>query len=98
MKPFHLGKYIPYVWKGINKWGKKAEGIIIAEDDASAENEARRLGVTIHSLKKRSFWLLPGHTTDNIKIIDIVFLMRQLSTLISAGVPLVQSLEIMSTG
>jgi type IV pilus assembly protein PilC len=98
VKKFHLGKYSPYVWKGINKWGRKAQGIIIAENDTTAENEARRLGMTIHYLKKRSFWLLTGRATSQIKILDIVFLMRQLSTLIAAGVPLVQSLEIMSVG
>jgi len=98
MKSFFMGKYSPYVWKGINKWGRKAKGIIIADSDASAENEARRLGVTIHYLKKRAFWTLTGNATNNTKILDIVFLMRQLSTLIAAGVPLVQSLEIMSTG
>lgn len=98
MKKFHMGKYSPYVWKGVNKWGKKAQGIIIAENDMAAENEARRSGMTIHYLKKRPFWILKGKATSQIKILDIVFLMRQLSTLISAGVPLVQSLEIMSSG
>lgn len=98
MKSFHMGKYSAYVWKGVNKWGRKASGIIIANNDANAENDARRLGVTIHYLKKRAFWTLTGNATNNTKIIDIVFLMRQLSTLIAAGVPLVQSLEIMSTG
>lgn len=98
MKSFHMGKYSAYVWKGVNRWGRKANGIIIADSDASAENEARRLGVTIHYLKRRAFWTLTGNATNNIKILDIVFLMRQLSTLIAAGVPLVQSLEIMATG
>lgn len=95
---FTLGKYQAYVWKGVNRWQKKVKGIIVAENDAGAEIEARKLGVTITYLKKRIFWLLPGSSTNNIKIIDIVLVMRQLSTLINAAVPLTQSLEIMSTG
>src|SRR3989338_4626818 len=98
MATFKMGKYKPYVWKGINKWEKKATGIIVAESDASAENEARKLGITIHYLKQRHLWMLPGKADKNIKTLDIVFIMRQLSTLLRAGLPLVQSLEIMANG
>lgn len=98
MKKFFMGKYRAYVWKGINKWGQKAKGTIVAEDDVHAENEARKLGVTIESLAHRHFLLLPTAVSKGIKVMDIVLLMRQLSTLIGAGVPLVQGLEIVSTG
>ncbi|HLB55744.1 MAG TPA: type II secretion system F family protein [Coxiellaceae bacterium] len=98
MKKFTLGKYNGYVWKGVNKWGKKGKGIIVADSMENAENEAHKLGITITHLKKSPFWLLPGSATNKIKIVDIVFIMRQLSTLINAGVPLVQSLDIAATG
>ncbi|EKD76954.1 MAG: hypothetical protein ACD_42C00522G0002 [uncultured bacterium] len=98
MKNFQMGKYHPYVWKGTNKWGAKAIGIVVAEDDVSAENETRRLGVAITYLKRRHLWMLPGKADRKIKVKDIVYTMRQLSTLIASGVPLVQSLEIMSLG
>ncbi|OGT44010.1 MAG: hypothetical protein A3F13_04615 [Gammaproteobacteria bacterium RIFCSPHIGHO2_12_FULL_40_19] len=98
MTTFKMGKYKPYVWKGINKWGQKATGVIVAEEDAAAEHEARTLGITIHYLQQRSLWMLPGKADRKIKIIDIVFIMRQLSTLLTAGVPLVHSLEIISSG
>lgn len=98
MKKFVMGIYSAYAWKGENRWGKKTKGIIVADCDASAESEARRLGMTILSLKKRPYWMLPGDANKKIKVIDIVFVMRQLSTLISAGIPLVQSLEIIASG
>lgn len=98
MKKFGLGKYKAYIWKGLNKWDDKVAGIIIAEDDMHAENEARKLGVTVRVLSYRHFYFLPGAATKNIKIMDIVLLMRQLSTMISAGVPLVQALDIASNG
>lgn len=98
MNIFLMGKYQAYVWKGVNKWNKKTSGIIIAEDDVSAESESRRLNLAITSLKKRPVWLLPGKADRNVKTIDIVYTMRQLSTLINAGVPLMQSMEIMAMG
>lgn len=93
-----MGKYKCYVWKGTNKWEQKATGVIVAENESLAENEARKLGLTVHYLQERSIWMLPGNAHKKIKIVDIVFVMRQLSTLLSAGVPLVQSLEIMAFG
>ena len=98
MALFDLGKYKTYVWKGLNRWDKKIQGIIIAEDIYSAEMESRKLGVNITSLKERPFWLLPGATTNQVKISDIVHSMRELSTLINAGIPLVQALEILTAG
>lgn len=98
MKKFQLGKYKGYVWKGTNKWGQKAMGVIVAENDARAEEEARLLGMPIHSLTQRHFLLLPGAATNQTRVIDIVLMMRQLTTLISAGIPLVQALEIIAVG
>lgn len=98
MTTFKMGKYKPYVWKGVNKWKQKATGIIVAENDAFAENEARKLGITVNYLKQRHLWMLPGKADKSIKTLDIVFIMRQLSTLLKAGLPLVQSLEIMANG
>ncbi len=98
MALFDLGKYKTFVWKGTNRWDKKTHGIIIAEDLFSAEIESRKLGVNVTYLKERPFWLLPGATTNQIKIVDIAHSMRQLSTLINAGIPLVQALESLTVG
>lgn len=93
-----MGKYQAYVWKGQNKWQKKVSGIIVADGDFSAENQARQLGVSITYFKQRSVMLLSRGAAKSIKIADIVFTMRQLSTLITSGIPLVQALEIMAEG
>lgn len=98
MRNSGMGKYQAYVWKGHNKWRQKVNGIIIAENDFNAENQAQQLGVTITYFRQRHVLLLPREAAKNIKIADIVFSMRQLATLISASVPLVQALEIMSEG
>lgn len=98
MKTFNMGKYKTFFWKGVSKWHDKARGVIVVADQVTAEYEARKLGVAVTYFKERPVWMLPTRLTKKIKIIDIVLLMRQLSTLIAAGVPLVQSLEIVSSG
>ena len=98
MSAFTIGKYKTYSWKGLNKWQQKVKGILVAENDESAERETQRLGVTVTELKTRSYLMLPSKNTKKIKVVDIVYMMRQLSTLIKAGVPLIQSLEIISSG
>ncbi|EKD92402.1 MAG: Type IV pilus assembly protein tapC, partial [uncultured bacterium] len=93
-----MGKYQAYVWKGYNKWRQKVAGIIVTDSDFNAEIQAKQLDVTITYFKQRSLLTLPREAGKKIKSVDIVFTMRQLSTLISAGIPLVQSLGIMSEG
>jgi len=98
MKSFNMGQYQVYAWKGVNRWGKKAKGVIVADSAVSAENETRRLGVTISYFKRRPMWMLTGAVIKKIKVIDIVLMMRQFSTLISAGIPISQAIEMMSNG
>ncbi|EKD76867.1 MAG: hypothetical protein ACD_42C00559G0002 [uncultured bacterium] len=98
MAVFQIGKYKTFGWKGTNKWQQKAKGFIIAEDIVAAEEEIKKMDITITLLKPRSYWMLPKKVTQNIKTADMVYIMRQLSTLIKAGIPLVQSLEIISNG
>lgn len=98
MKTFKMGKYKSFEWYGVNKWQLKAKGYIVAQDYLTAEHETQKLGVSVSRLVERSNLMLSGKARKKIQIEDIVFMMRQLSTLISAGIPLVQSLEIMSSG
>lgn len=98
MKKFGMGIYKCFEWRGTNKWQMKAKGYIVAADYAIAENETRKLGITVSLLKERGSLMLSSAARKAVKIEDIVLVMRQLSTLISAGIPLVQALEIMSSG
>lgn len=90
-----LGKYKTFIWRGTNHWGSKTRGFIVAENAYAAELESRKLGTNISSITEKPFWLLPGALTNKIKIADIVHMMRQLSTLINAGIPIIQALEIL---
>jgi type IV pilus assembly protein PilC len=83
-----------FVWEGVNKNGVKIRG----ENQASNENflraELRRQGISPKIIKKKSNRMTGG----KIKPIDIAQFARQLTTMMRAGVPMVQSLELISTG
>ncbi|MGK0271688.1 MAG: type IV pilus assembly protein PilC [Cocleimonas sp.] len=83
-----------FVWEGTNKNGVKIRG----ENQATNENflraELRRQGISPKTIKKKSNRMTGG----KIKPIDIAQFARQLTTMMRAGVPMVQSLELIGTG
>ncbi len=79
------------------KPGVRTKGEIIAKSEAVARSELRRSGVRIISIKKKPKSLF-GPKTRPITTKDIAIFSRQLATMLSAGVPLVQSFEIIGRG
>jgi len=86
-----------YVWKGKNSFGEKRKGEIEAVDEAGARAQLRRLRVDNPTVKEK-----PKDLFENINFFkptvtgkDIVIFTRQLSTMIDAGLPLVQCLQIL---
>jgi len=78
--------------------GKKIESVIRAADKGAAQAELKKKNLTISSLveqkggKKGGFF---GPPRPHVKTKDIAVMTRQLSTMISAGIPLLESLEIL---
>ncbi len=86
-----------YVWKGKNSYGEKRKGEIEAIDEAGARAQLRRLRIDNPTIKEK-----PKDIFENIQLFqptvtgkDIVIFTRQLSTMIDAGLPLVQCLQIL---
>ncbi len=86
-----------YLWKGVNSYGEKRKGKIDAPTEAAAEAQLKKTRISITSLKEQ-----PKDIFENIALFqpkvtgkDVVIFTRQLSTMIDAGLPLVQSLEIL---
>jgi type IV pilus assembly protein PilC len=86
-----------YLWKGVNSYGEKRKGKIEAPTESAAESQLRKTRITITTLKEK-----PKDIFENIALFqpkvtgkDVVIFTRQLSTMIDAGLPLVQSLEIL---
>jgi len=87
---------IPFVWEGTDRKGKKIKGKSMATNEAAVRADLRRQGVVPSRIKKQSQGLFAGGGT--ITPADIAIFMRQLSTMLAAGIPLVQSFEIVGSG
>ena len=86
-----------YTWKGINSYGEKRKGKMEAPDETAARGLLKRMRIDIKVCKEA-----PKDLFENIEFFqpkvtgkDLVIFTRQLSTMIDAGLPLVQCLQIL---
>jgi type IV pilus assembly protein PilC len=86
-----------FIWKGKNSYGEKRKGIIEAPNIDAARGHLKKIRITPTKLKEK-----PKDLFENVEFFqpkvtgkDIVIFTRQLSTMIDAGLPLVQGLEIL---
>ena len=88
-------KEVAFHWEGMNKQGKKVKGQIMAAGEAIVNSQLRRQGITVTKVKKQSTLF-----SKNKKITpkDVTLFTRQLATMMKAGVPLLQSFEIVARG
>lgn len=86
-----------YVWKGTDRNGKKQNGELEADSPAIARQLLVRKGINIKSVKPKPKELseyIPA-LQPKVKEKDLVVFTRQFATMIDAGLPLVQALEIL---
>ena len=88
-----------YVWAGTNPAGEKQKGEIEAKDELTARQLLLRKKIKISKLKEKPKDLLENISflQPKVKTKDIVIFTRQLSTMIDAGLPLVQGLDILAS-
>lgn len=86
-----------YVWKGKNSYGEKRKGEVEAVDEAGARAHLRRLRIENPKVKEKPKDILENISLFQPKVTgkDLVIFTRQLSTMIDAGLPLVQCLQIL---
>ena len=82
-----------YVWQGFDKNGNKSRGEIPGNSQALVKAQLRKQGVNPTKVKKKSKDLF-GPRKQAINPGDISVFTRQLATMMKAGIPLVQSFEI----
>jgi type IV pilus assembly protein PilC len=82
-----------YAWEGKDKQGKTVRGELRAGGEAIANATLRRQGILVAKLKKKSY-SAGKKITDK----DITLFTRQLATMMKAGVPLLQSFDIVGKG
>jgi type IV pilus assembly protein PilC len=80
-------------WEGVDKNNKAVRGDLRAASETVVTTTLRRQGIRVLKVKRLS---LRGGGT--IKDRDITFFTRQLSTMMRAGVPLLQSFDIVARG
>ena len=86
-------KDFSFLWEGKDKAGKTVRGEMRATGEAAVNAILRRQGVRVSKVKKQR---LGGGGKVSSK--DISLFTRQLATMMKAGVPLLQSFEIVSKG
>jgi len=92
-------KAVMFVWEGKDKQGKLVKGELSGKSDAMVKAQLRRQGINPLKVKKKPKSLLGGGSGGKkITPKDITIFSRQLATMMSSGVPLVQSFEIIGRG
>src|SRR6201986_2471133 len=86
---------VPFRWEGRDKKGNKVKGKSVAPDEAALRADLRRQGIAASRIRKQSSALRSG---GKVKPQDIAVFLRQLATMLAAGIPLVQGLEIVGSG
>ncbi len=86
-----------YTWEGLNKNGDRVKGETPADNEATARAELRKNGINVVKIRKKPKSLFSGR---NKKIVpaDIAYFLRQMTTMLESGVPLVQAFEIVGRG
>lgn len=90
-----------FAWEGVNRRGQTIKGEMTGQNAAMVKAQLRKQGVNPTKVRKAAqplFGLGGGAKKKKIKSADITFFTRQMATMIKAGVPLVQSFDIVADG
>jgi len=86
---------VMFEWEGKNSSGHKQKGFVTAQNPELVKAKLRRQGIIPTKIrKKRKEFGGKG----KIEAGDIALFARQLTTMMGAGVPMVQSFEIVANG
>ena len=86
-----------FTWEGTDKHGNKIKGETRGPTPTILKAELRRQGINPLKVKKKAV-ALGGRRGKKITPKDIAIFSRQMATMMSSGVPLVQSFEIIGKG
>ncbi len=87
-------KELIFVWEGTDKKGKRIKGEMKASGEAFVNATLRRQGINVIKVKKQGGFKRGGKVTEK----DVTLFTRQLATMMKAGVPLLQSFDIVGKG
>ncbi|HOJ43090.1 MAG TPA: type II secretion system F family protein, partial [Syntrophorhabdaceae bacterium] len=86
-----------YEWEGRTLKGEPRKGTLKADSEATLRASLRKDGIILTKAKEKKITPKEKYNPKKkIKPMNIVIFTRQLSTMITSGLPLVQSLDILS--
>jgi type IV pilus assembly protein PilC len=85
-----------FQWTGVNKQGNKIKGKMPAESQDAVKQQLLKQGITPKAINADLFTF--SAAKKSVKPIDIAVFLRQLAIMMKAGVPLVQSFDIIGKG
>jgi type IV pilus assembly protein PilC len=84
---------LPYTWEGTDRKGQKVKGKNVAASEQALRSELRRQGIAASRIREQK-----AARGGKVQPADIAVFSRQLATMLAAGIPLVQSFEIVGAG
>jgi type IV pilus assembly protein PilC len=85
----------PFNWEGTDNRGQKVKGRTVAASEAAVRAQLRRDGLVPVRIRKQSVLFRKSGTVTPA---DVALFSRQLATMLTAGIPLVQAFEIVGAG
>jgi type IV pilus assembly protein PilC len=89
-------KLLSFSWEGTDRKGNKTTGVMSGNNAALVKAQLRKQGIKPLKVKKAS--TSKGAGAKKITPFDIAIFTRQLATMMKAGVPLIQSFDIVADG
>lgn len=86
-----------FAWEGTDRRGGKMKGEMSGQNPALVKAQLRKQGINPIKVRKKTKSLLAG-AGQKIKPMDIAIFTRQMATMMKAGVPLLQSFDIIGEG
>jgi type IV pilus assembly protein PilC len=86
-----------FQWEGVTRTGDVRRGTLVASDADEVERRLRAEQITPRKIRKAAARQLSLSLGSGVSTRDLLIFTRQLATMVDAGLPLVQCLEILST-
>ena len=92
-----VGALVMYDWVALDKRGKRMKGEMQAKNAALVKAELRRQGMNPQTVREKSKPLF-GAAGKAVKPREVAIFSRQIATMMAAGIPMVQSFDIIANG
>jgi type IV pilus assembly protein PilC len=86
-----------WIWEASTRAGEHRSGTMEADNEVAVRDRLSAQGFTINSIKKKPFQIVLPQLGSGVSLKDLVVFTRTFSTMIDAGLPIVQCLDMLAT-